>query len=71
MSLPDAKPAIQSRTLVGAAVVLISTGLSAAGIEYDVAALDATLNDVATLIGAGLAIWGRLGASKSISGLIR
>ena len=65
------KPAITSTGILGAALVLVSTGLTLAGIEYDAATLNATLNDVATLAGGALALYGRWRASAAITGLFR
>ena len=68
----DSKPAIASATVWGTILVGISTALKLAGIE--VAGLDdpdLALN-IATLIGAAIALWGRLRPHiQPIAGLIK
>lgn len=61
------KPWWQSRTLVGALMVMVAQVAKLAGLEVDSAAVtDAVLSGI-TLLGAALAWWGRVKASRPIS----
>jgi hypothetical protein len=61
------KPWWQSRGMWGALMVLVAQGAQMAGLEIDSAALtDAVLSGI-TLLGAVLAWWGRVKATRPIS----
>jgi hypothetical protein len=65
------KPAIQSRTLWGGGLILVSTLAQWAGYELPVPVLETSLNTLIDLAGVGLTIWGRLRADLPIRGLLR
>ncbi|AHF03438.1 hypothetical protein MARPU_05775 [Marichromatium purpuratum 984] len=58
-----AKPWWQSRAVIGALVVVLAQIASVAGITLDTAALTDALVTLASIAGAGMAIWGRVRAS--------
>lgn len=61
------KPWWHSRAIIGAAMVMVAQGAKLGGLEIDSAALtDAILSGI-TLLGAALAWWGRVQASRPIS----
>ncbi|MBK1710764.1 hypothetical protein [Marichromatium gracile] len=57
-----AKPWWRSRAVIGALVVVLAQVASAAGITLDSAALTDALVELISLVGAGVAIWGRVRA---------
>lgn len=61
------KPWWQSRTLIGLAVVLAAQVAKLAGFEIDSQALTDAIVTGATLIGAALAWWGRVRATRPIT----
>ncbi len=60
----DTKPWFLSKTFWGAMVVVLATVFSMVGVQVDVAGLD---QDVVTLLGAAVAIWGRFVAKGPLS----
>ena len=68
----DSKPAIASATVWGVILIGLSTALQLAGIDVPgLADPDLALN-ISTLIGAGMALWGRLRPHiLPIAGLIK
>jgi hypothetical protein len=64
----DTKPAIASAAVWGTILVGLSTGLSLAGVRIDGLDDPKLALDIATLIGAALALFGRFRANKVISG---
>lgn len=65
--LAKPKPWWQSKAIIGAGMVLVAQGARMVGLEVDSeAATDAVLSGI-TLIGAGLAWYGRFKATRPIS----
>lgn len=60
--MEESKSLLASKTFWGAAVVLLSTGLQAAGITDP----SGYANDAASIVGALLSIFGRVAATKTI-----
>lgn len=68
----DTKPAIASATVWGTILVGISTALRIAGFEFPMLEDPELALNISTLIGAGIALWGRLRpAIVPIAGLIK
>jgi len=65
-SMGTPKPWWQSRTIIGALVVLCAQGLRLAGLEVDTGAVTDLVADGATVLGALLALWGRVRAERPI-----
>jgi len=65
-SAPAEKPWWQSRTVLGALVVLLASGLRLAGVDVDQQALTSLVLDAVSLLGGALALWGRIAASRPI-----
>ena len=67
--LPDApdKPWWQSRAIIGALVVIVAQIARASGLEIDSQAMTDAIVSGITIIGAALAWWGRVRASRPIS----
>ena len=63
----EAKPIWQSRTIIGAAVTIFALVAGFKNFKVDVANLTDILVQVAGLIGAALAIYGRIKATKPIT----
>ena len=64
--VPEGKPWWQSRTIIGASVVLISTVASMWGWSVDIGVTTEVVMQVAALVGAVLAIYGRVRAERPI-----
>lgn len=65
------KPAIASVTVWGAVLAGVSAAGSMAGVDVPIANDPTLALDISTMIGAGLAIYGRFRAVRGIGGLIR
>ena len=63
----EEKPWWQSRTIIGALVVVLAQALRISGYEVDSAALTQLILDSMSLLGAALAMWGRVKANAPIS----
>jgi len=61
------KPWWQSRAIIGAVVVVVAQGVRLAGWEVDSQATTDAITSGLTVIGAALAWWGRVKATKPIS----
>lgn len=64
---PAPKPWWHSRAIIGALVVVATQGLRFTGWEIDTEALTDALISALTLVGAALAWWGRVQATRPIS----
>ncbi len=64
---PAPKPWWQSRAIIGALVIVAAQGLRLTGWEIDTEALTDALLNALTLVGAALAWWGRVQATRPIS----
>ncbi len=62
-----AKPWWLSRAIVGAIIVFLAQIARLAGLEIDSAALTDVVLDAVTILGAALAWWGRVKATRPIS----
>lgn len=67
MSETETKPWYQSRTIIGAAVVVVAQVGKLFGWTLGTEDADALVNDLLTFLGAALAIYGRVKAAKPIS----
>lgn len=61
------KPWWESRTIWGAVIVLVAQVALQFGVAIDVSAMTETALSLATLIGAGMAWWGRMTAERPVS----
>lgn len=64
---PAPKPWWQSRAIIGALVIVAAQGLRLTGWEIDTEALTDALLNALILVGAALAWWGRVQATRPIS----
>lgn len=65
----ETKSALQSKTIIGAVVALLGFGLGSLGFDFaaaDQAALVGAITGAMQVIGALVAIWGRVVATKAI-----
>lgn len=68
----EAKPALQSVTIIGAIISIVATLGNATGyVSIPIGEADGLANDIATLLGAVMSIYGRVKAFAAISGIAK